>query len=103
MGLNWRRLRNAERPRRFIDRYAPRRYNWMPTMDVRHRRAINAKLDQIDELAADGVAFRPDYRLPPWKQQRQVEAAVAPRVDFKGMKVRLIPAQSDSGFPTHFS
>jgi hypothetical protein len=57
----------------------------------------------FERLVADGESFIPEKRLPPW-MQRNFRDDSQPGVsrNFAGFRVRTVPQQHGSAFPTHF-
>ena len=95
---------------RFLDRFKERPKEYVKPQPLRLRERREKQLQDFEAMAADGVSFQVEERLPPWKQRAaRLEATenkrlVAPRANYAGIQLRLgsNPSGEADGFPTHF-
>jgi hypothetical protein len=93
------RLKRTIRPEQ---RMANRRVLYIPQLKERVSNRRDASLEKFERMSADGAAFIPEAKLPPWKRRLQYKRPTDPTFNFSGFRARALPTTDHPGFPTHF-
>jgi hypothetical protein len=79
--------------------FSPRREAYKPVVADRHEIRKQVLLETYEQNSADGVAYAPDFKQPPWRRSAVKNADK--RINFYGLRVREVNKQDEFGFPTH--
>ena len=79
--------------------FSARREPGKPVVRDRHDIRKGVMLEKFEQDSANGVAFVPDFKQPPWRRSAIKNAER--RTNFYGLRVREVNKQDESGFPTH--